>query len=82
MSRASLVAASVAALAVIAAWRYLPAKVVGEVTDGEVTVGEVIIDESLEAIPDPLDCRACACSYADGRTCECSAQSCDGQPAA
>ncbi len=82
MSRASLVAASVAALAVIAAWRYLPAKVVDEVTVGEVTVAEVIIDESPVSIPGPLDSRACACSYAGGRTCECVSQRCDGQPAA
>jgi hypothetical protein len=72
MSRASLVAACVAALAAMAAWRYLPAKAVGEVTSD---------DDSAEPAAVPWYIRACACSYAYGRTCECLSHCSVEQPA-
>jgi hypothetical protein len=71
MSGASLVAACVAALAAIAAWRYLPARAVGEVT----------VEDRGEPTAVPWYIRACACSYAYGRTCECLSQCCDDEPA-
>jgi hypothetical protein len=70
MSRASLVAACVAALAAVAAWRYLPAKAVGKPT---------IDNDREEPAAVPWYIRVCACSY--GRTCECLSQCAVEQPA-
>ena len=65
MSRASIVTAGVAALGVLVAWRYLPARGINVPDDPD--------ESSTERIPvAPWYVVACTCTYGYGRICACT----------